>query len=456
MILRRFLPRSMVTRLALVLLAALAVEFAGISFLNKWHERGLLSEEQTRRIAEQLASADQIVTQVDTGPRPSLMADMAIRGMTLNWVPGTVITDSSAAHPQLLRMRKRLDELAPRLAGRDLRLSLIPSDASGERDLLGALRVADGSFVTFRVRPFLGSPPSFAMTMAVHLLLVGIVLGAALLMVRTLVRPLSELAEAADATGRGATPDIKIEGPWEVRRVATAFRTMQVRLLQMIEDHTQALIAVSHDLRTPIQRLRVRTALLADEEMRDAISADLIDMEKFIGSVVGFMQGGSEEEDKLVDLAGIAMTLVDNIADVGADIGYEGPDELPVRLKPLALKRALGNLVENACRHGNQVRVTLRAGDPIVLSVEDDGPGIPAAQRSEALLPFRKLGPESGRGGGSSGLGLAIARKAVASFDGDLVLGDSAMGGLAAAIEIPACRRAADENDLGLVRSESA
>lgn len=177
MIPQRFLPRSMVARLALVLLAALAVEFAGNSFLNKWQERGLLSEEQTRRIAEQLASADQIVTQVDTGPRPSLMADMAICGMTLNWVPGTVITDSSAAHPQLVRMRERLDELAPRLAGRDLRLSLIPSGGSGERDLLGALRVADGSFVTFRVRPFLGSPPSFAMTMAVHLLPVGVTPG---------------------------------------------------------------------------------------------------------------------------------------------------------------------------------------------------------------------------------------------------------------------------------------
>lgn len=444
MILQRFVPRSMVARLALVLLAALAVEFAGNAFLNKWQERGLLSTEQTRRIAEQLASAEQIVTEVDPRLRPALMADMTIRGMTLNWVPGTVITDSSAAHPQLARMRARLDELAPRLAGRDLRLSLIPSGKSGERDLLGALRVADGSFVTFRVRPFLGSPPSFAMTMALHLLLVGIVLGAALLMMRALVWPLQELAEAADATGRGATPDIKIEGPWEVRRVASAFRAMQARLLQMIEDHTQALIAVSHDLRTPIQRLRLRTALLADEELREAISADLVDMEKFIGSVVGFMQGGSEEEDKLVDLAAIAMTLVDNISDMGVDIGYDGPDELPVRLKPLALKRALGNLVENACRHAGQVRITLRAGDPIVLSVEDDGPGIPAAQRGEAFLPFRKLGPESGRRSGSSGLGLAIARKAVASFDGDLVLGDSAMGGLAAAIEIPACRRAAD------------
>lgn len=442
MILQRLLPRGMVARLALVLVAALAIEFAGNLFLNEWHERGLLTEERTRRIAEQLANADQVAAQVDRARRPSVMADMAIQGLTLNWVPGTVITNSSAAHPQLARMREQLEGLAPRLAGRDLRLSLIPSDDSGERDLLGALRLADGSFVTFRIRPFLGSPPSPVMAILLHLLLVAAVLGAALLMMRALVWPLRRLAELADATGRGATPDIAVDGavdgPWEVRRVATAFGAMQARLLQTSEDHTQALIAVSHDLRTPIQRLRLRTALLTDEEMRDAMSADLADMEKFIASVVGFMHCGAEEEERLIDVAAIVMTMVDNAADTGAVIRYEGPDELLVRLKPLALKRALGNLVDNACRHASRVCVTVRHGDPILLSVDDNGPGIPAEQREEAFVPYRRLSPQPAGGGwgGSAGLGLAIARKAAATFNGTVILSKSGMGGLAAQIAI--------------------
>jgi len=442
MILQRVLPRGMVARLALVLVAALAIEFAGNLFLDEWRERGLLTDQRTHRIAEQLANADQVAAQVDRQRRPSVMADMAIEGMTLNWVPGTVITDSRTAHPQLVRMHDQLLTLAPTLVGRDLRLSLIPSDDRGERDLLGALRIADGSFVTFRVRPFLGSPPSPAMTRLLHLLLIAAVLGAALLMMRALVSPLRKLAELADATGRGAAPDgavdETVDGPWEVRRVATAFAEMQARLLQASEEHTKALIAVSHDLRTPIQRLRLRTALLKDDEPREAMSADLADMEKFIASVVGFMQCGAEEEDRLIDVAAIVMTIVDNAADTGAEIRYEGPDELLIRLKPLALKRALGNLVDNACRHASHVRVTMRRGNPIVLSVDDDGPGIPADQRDEAFVPYRRLNAQPGNG--NSGLGLAIARKAAAQFNGSILLEQSEMGGLAAQITIPVPR----------------
>lgn len=447
MIFQRLLPKGMVARFALVLVAALAIEFAGNLFLNKWYERELLTEQRTQQFAEQLANADQVAAQVERVRRMSVMADMGVQGMTLNWVPGTVITDASAGHPQLARMRERLETLAPTLAGRDLRLSLIRSGSTGERDLLGALRLGDGSFVTFRIRPFLGSPPSPALVTVVHLLLVAVVLGVALLMVWALVSPLRRLAERADMTGRGATPDIGPDGPvdglaqwpWEVRRVATAFGAMQARLLQASDDHTKALIAVSHDLRTPIQRLRLRAALLNDEDVRDAMSADLADMEKFIASVVGFMQCGAEEEERLVDVAAIVMTMVDNAADAGAQISYEGPDKLLVRLKPLAFKRVLGNLVDNACRHATHVCVTVCDGEPVVVSVDDNGPGIPASQREEAFVPYRRLGGQ--RANGSSGLGLAIARKAAATFGGTVILATSAMGGLSARVQMQGFQR---------------
>jgi two-component system osmolarity sensor histidine kinase EnvZ len=232
-------------------------------------------------------------------------------------------------------------------------------------------------------------------------------------------------------TGKGRRADIHVRGPGEVRRVATAFRAMQTRLMRVMEDHTQALIAVSHDLRTPIQRMRLRASLLRDGEARDAMTADLADMEKFIGSVTAFIESGTDEEPRLVDLAAIAMTIVDNASDVGARIEYDGPDSMPMRLKSLAMKRALGNLVENACRHADRVQVVLRAGERIRISVEDDGPGIPSDRREEVFLPFHRIG------GSGSGLGLAIVRNAVTKLEGDATLGRSGLGGLSATITLP-------------------
>lgn len=441
MTLASLLPRRMMTRLALVLVAALAVEFAGNAYLNALQEREVVSEERIRRFAEHLANAAHIASWEAPDRRPRQMADMAIQGMTLNWVPSTVITDSSGAHPQLARMRVRLQEAVPDLAVHELRLSVIPSDDGRRRDLLGALRLADGSFITLRIRPFLGPSPSFATTALLHLLLLTLVLGAALLMTWTLLRPLGELARVADATGRDSQPEIPIRGPWEVRRVATAFRAMQGRVLEMMDDQVQALVAVSHDLRTPIQRLRLRLALPLDEEARRSMDNDLAEMETFIASVTDFIRSGLDEEDKLVDLAALAMTVVDDACDAGFAVEYDGPDEAPMRLKPLAMKRILANLVDNACRHADRVVVVIRPGPPIELSVEDDGPGIPADRRDEAFLPFRRIDVQRAGERGGSGLGLAIVKNAATTLGVKVTLGDSALGGLAAVIVWPAADR---------------
>jgi two-component system osmolarity sensor histidine kinase EnvZ len=432
---RRLVPRSMMARLALLMAVALCMAFAANSLLTMWEDRSMLSLESTARIAEQLMAADQILMEVAPPERRANVAEeMALQHMTLNWVTKTVITNSADSHSQVSDLRSRLEEVSPRLVGRDLRLNLIHSTEGGTRDLLGALRLADGSFVTFRVSPFLASPPPFALTTALHLLLAAIVLVIALLMMHALMRPLRDLADAADETRRGMVPDLEIAGPQEVQRVATAFRGMQARLLQTVEDHAQALVAVSHDLRTPIQRLRLRIALPPDDATRSAMETDLADMEKFIASVAAFLESGEEESVRSVDLAAIAMTMVDNAADAGAHIDYEGPDALPFRLKPATFKRALANLIDNGCRHGGRVVVSIETGEQVTVSVEDDGPGIAPEMREEVFLPFRRL--NAARDGAGSGLGLAIVKKAVASLNGRIVLTNSPMGGLAARIMI--------------------
>lgn len=432
-----WLPRSMMARLALVLFAALAIEYAGTAFLNRIENRQLASHQRIERFAKQLIVADQIAAHVEPARRPRLMADMRSSGLALNWVPSTVITDSSTGHAHLGRLRVRLHEIEPSLAKRDLRLSLLPSDDGKQRDLLGALRLDDGSFVTFRVRPFLAATPSYAATAVMHLALMLLVLGAALFMTWTLVRPLEELARAADATGRREHAMIPVSGPWEVQRVATAFRAMQSRLLQMMSDHTNAFVALSHDLRTPIQRMQLRSGLIRDEELRRGMAVDLADMEKFVSSVLDFIESGLEEEDKLIDLAALAMTVADNISDAGFDVEYDGPDTLQIWTKPIAIKRALANLVDNACRHGEQVRIVLRADQEVVLSVEDDGPGIEPGLHELAFQPLQRNLAKGPDYAGGSGFGLAIVKNAVRAMGATISLDQSSMGGLAAKITLP-------------------
>lgn len=432
---RRSWPGGLLTRIALVLVCALLVEFAGSYAIDSLNDRRLVTEAETHRIAGQLMAAARVAADTPRQNRARMVSDLAVEGMVLNWVPQTVIAD--AADRRLARARLDLLEAQPGLAVRDLRLSLLPSAEEGRRDLLGAMQLTDGSFVTFRVRPYTYAPPALLLMLGLHALLMASVLGAALLTVQALVRPLRDLAEAADATGRGPAPQVRLTGPREVQRVAIAFQAMQARLMRMIEEHTQALIAVSHDLRTPVQRLRLRAALLPDDEMREAMTHDLIDIERFIGSVLGFMRD-EDEPARLIDVAAIAMTAVDNAADSGASIEYRGPDELIAYAPPLALKRALANLVDNAVANAGEILVTLSvASGSISLAVEDDGPGIPPERREEMRLPFRRM-PDAPSATGGAGLGLAIVTKAAEALGGRLILEDSKLGGLAARLQFPA------------------
>ena len=422
--------------ISVVLAAALLVEFAGNSLINAWQDRRLVSEAQTVRLAAALVAADKMAVEADPVRRGALVAALAGPPVALNWVSSTVITDATATHGRLGDLRAALVRAEPSLAGADLRLALLHSDSGDSRDLLGALKLSDGSFVSFRLRPFLNAPPGFLATLAVHVALLLVVFGVALLVVRAIVRPLRNLALAADATGRGAAAPIPPEGPIEVRRVAVAFEAMQQRLRRMVDDHTQALVAVSHDLRTPVQRLGLRAALLEDEPTREAMARDLADIERFLGSVLSFVRSGEEEAARRIDLAAIAMTAADNASDAGADIDYLGPDALPADLPPLAVKRALANLIDNALAHAAKVRITLAEADgDIVLSVEDDGPGIPPDRREDMLLPFRRM---EGQRPGGAGLGLSIVKGIAEGLGGRLTLEDSPMGGLAARLRLPA------------------
>jgi signal transduction histidine kinase len=248
-----------------------------------------------------------------------------------------------------------------------------------------------------------------------------------------------QLADAADRFGTAEPRPLVEEGPGEVRRVITAFNRMQARIQQLIADRTQALAAVGHDIRTPLARLRLRAEGVSVEPLRDEILGDVAEMDAMVASLLAFL-GGEDDPEKpvLADLAVLCATLADDAADHGREVHYVGPSHLEHRFRPLGMKRALTNLVENGLHHGSVVTIALSAtARDVILRVEDDGPGIPEDALQSVLEPFVRLDTARRRDTLGLGLGLAIVVRLVDLEGGALRLTNLPEGGLRAEIRLP-------------------
>jgi signal transduction histidine kinase len=229
-------------------------------------------------------------------------------------------------------------------------------------------------------------------------------------------------------------------GPKEIQQVAKAFNRMRERIAGLIDDRTRMLGAIGHDLRTPITRLRLRAEFINDDKTRREILKDLDRMNRMVDSALSYIRDGLEREAKTpVDLGSLLRTVVDNFADLGENVGYEGQEHLTISARPDALVRAVENLIENALKFGSQaiVRARLSGDGKVVIEVEDNGAGIPEMQRAAMLEPFVR--GDAARSGPSSGfgLGLAITESIAKAHGGHLALGTGSLGGLLASISLP-------------------
>jgi signal transduction histidine kinase len=245
--------------------------------------------------------------------------------------------------------------------------------------------------------------------------------------VRRLTRPVGALAAAAERLGRDVNaPALPEDGPHEIAVAARAFNTMAGNIRRFVADRTLMLAAIGHDLRTPITRLRLRAELLDDENQRARMLADLAEMEGMIGATLAFARDDAAQEPALpLDLAALVRTVLDEAADSreGAVTAYAGPERMVLPLRPVAMKRALANLVGNALAYGGAARATLsRAPGEVLLLIEDDGPGIPEDQLEQVFEPFRRLEASRNRETGGTGLGLTIARSIIRAHGGDVRL----------------------------------
>jgi two-component system osmolarity sensor histidine kinase EnvZ len=267
-----------------------------------------------------------------------------------------------------------------------------------------------------------------------------LLMGVAILFIRNQVRAIERLAEAAEAFGRGeARERFKPHGAREVRAAAKAFLDMRDRIQRHIEQRTALLASVSHDLRTPLTRLRLELALAPPFKRQDAMKGDLDEMEHMIDEYLAFARGEAGEPMQAVSLSDLLGAAGEDARRAGAEVEMASPRGLTATVRPLAFKRALTNLAGNAAVHGDHVRLSARTlpSGGLEIAVEDDGPGIPEEMHEEAFRPFSRLDASRNQNHKGVGLGLAIARDVARGHGGDITLERSDLGGLRALIRLP-------------------
>jgi two-component system osmolarity sensor histidine kinase EnvZ len=270
-----------------------------------------------------------------------------------------------------------------------------------------------------------------------------VLLTVAILFLRNQIRPILRLAEAADAFGKGrpVPNDFRPRGAREVRQASQAFLEMRDRIRHHVEQRTTMLAGVSHDLRTVLTRFKLELALLGDTREMQALKTDVNEMQHMLEDYMAFAKGDGGEEAESTDVGELLGEVQEDTEHLGTPIEVrmrEPKRELVLPLKRQAFKRAVTNLVTNAARFGDCVIIRAAADNAwLRIEVDDDGPGVPPAERDNVFRPFYRLDHARNQHAGNSGLGLAIARDIARSHGGDIALGVSSMGGLRATMRVP-------------------
>lgn len=432
--LRAFLPSRISGQIVALVLASLIATHVALMVFFLFHFRN----QPPDRFEAQLASVIELIAANPQAQREQLLASI---GRAFPHFDLELVSSLPAGSQPPASFSPELNGLAQRL-GRAYRVVRLagerPPDPSGPQRI--AIELPDGQFVGASLA-LMPPPPLFgpmaltsiAFAFTVPLLSLWAALG--------LTGPLRRFALAAE----NFNPNDEIaplaeRGPQEIRVAARALNEMRGRIKALIDDRTRILAAVSHDLRTPITRLRLQCEFVDDEAARHKIRSELQHMESMIESVLHFLRDGNAHRDMIaLDLATSLQAICDQFSDVGHNVSYHGPDHAAIRANPEELHRAFTNLIDNAVRHGDKVDVNLALASPnVTITIEDDGPGIPAISKEAMFQPFVR--GDSARGMNSKtgfGLGLSIARAVIETHHGSLTLLDRKPHGLAAQVILP-------------------
>ena len=446
----RLWPRSLAWRTTLIVLAALAVvQLAGLT-IHALDRRDLIRIAEAQEAATRVMGLYRVV--VLTPPEElvervramNLPPDMTV--VLSDEPPGLGLVRLPVQIQRILRLSMLLVPLPPPLRPRESRILWDEQDLR----VVIAMRLPDGRWLSVSEHP----PPPRLLHAPGFLAAFGLMtIAAAMLLVwasRRLTAPVRVLAKAAERLGRDVNaPPLPETGPSEVAAAAAAFNTMAARIRRFVADRTFLISAIGHDLRTPITRMKLRAEFIDDDELRGKFLGDLQQLESMVTSTLQFGKdiSGSEALTAL-DLPALLRTVLDEAADAAPEqaaelTSYEGPEHFTIQARPVALKRAIANLVANALLYGGAAHVRLlppRPGEhPAQLHIEvsDQGPGIAPEDMQRVFEPFHRLESSRNRETGGTGLGLPIARNILRAHGGDVTLANRPEGGLVATAILP-------------------
>ncbi len=470
------LPRSLFSRLVLVLLGGL-VTAQLVSLAIHMHERGeLIAQASGMQAAQRIADIVKLLDTLSPAERRRIVHVLNAPpiAISLDQAPLAVHeedTESSARAALFQGMLRRFladdRQVVVKLAatpagpfvpggmrgfkGSEMHGDGIPPWAAMHAasqpgfSFVAQVRLSDGSQVTFDSRqPAHSETWPFRILASVAVLLAAVI-AVSLVAVRWATRPLNALADAADELGRNINrPPMEEKGPLEVVRAARAFNTMQSRLTGYLRDRTRILAAMSHDLKTPITRLRLRAELLEDDQVKARFGKDLDEMEAMVGDTLDFLSGlESGEPVRSVDIMALLESLQADMKEMGGPVRIEGNALAPYPGKPQSLKRCLANLLENAVKYGKSARALVSDNDTLLeIRIQDEGPGLPQAELEKVFEPFYRVEASRNRETGGTGLGLTIARSVAEAHGGRLTLQNLASGGMEARLTLPRTQRA--------------
>ncbi len=452
--LRRLLPRSLMARSVLIILAPMLVLQAVALQLFYGGHLDVISRRLAGGVAGDVAFVAEMIRREPEAQHPWIFREASWRlDLSLAFEPGAVIQGERRPSMSILPLEQDLNNAL----GERLRARFDVDWQSDQRSVIIRVQLPDGVLHVEapRKRLFTATLYLFVIWLVGSALLLS---GVAILFMKNQVRAIRRLAAAAEAFGLGRDVGaIKPEGASEVRQAAAAFNRMQERIRRFVGQRTEMLAGISHDLRTPLTRMRLGVSMLprapdTDEDIA-ALTQDMEEMERMIAAYLTFARGEGTEQTRPADLVELVQDVAAKARRSGAAVEVAAPGRLAMPLRPDAVRRCLGNLIDNARRHARRVAVaveTVPRPDPAgpgggsgngpggegqslgaQVTVDDDGPGIPAGEREGAFKPFASGRPEG------TGLGLAIARDIVRAHGGDILLEESPLGGLRARLLLP-------------------
>lgn len=464
---KRFFPKSIAGQIIVVVLVGLTVSHIFSMAIYTADRAHLMTLSGGHQIAHQISAITRLIEKTPISWRAQILEATKSRTLDINITPDQQLSDQASVGFVNNLMRSYLANLigigsanrivvqimiVPDLPPRQIQLLnerqrkmhvnmvRLVLDQANRKIFHASIKLVDGSWLNFSSAVPEEAPIwSMKTILSMALMVIGVIL-ASVWVIRKMTRPLRVFTAASKRLGKDVTaPPLIVSGPVELQEATDAFNEMQYRLRQMVENRTQMLAAISHDLRTPITLLRLRSESMQNAEEKEKMLSTLSDMEEMISSTLSFAREDAiKEEAERVDLTALLGSICDDLVDVGKHVRYEPTEKIVLECRPMSLKRAFLNLIENGLKHGTEVYVSMEKKHNFVeIFIDDNGPGIPESEFHKVFTPFYRVDMARGTKSGGIGLGLSVVRSVVDKHGGDIVLSNQASTGLRVAIHLP-------------------